>query len=101
MTTPAPFATINVHGTSLAVYASRYRFSNRMALQLVDVVGQEDYATFTVNMPEEPLAEGEFLVKTWSENAPLRQPMLDTGLFEDTGRRVSTGFCRAEVWKLR
>lgn len=46
------------------------------------------------------LEQGECLVKTWSENEPYIQPLLKSGLFEDTGRRVPCGFAEAHVWKM-
>lgn len=46
------------------------------------------------------LEEGECLVKTWSENEPYIKPMLESGWFEDTGKRVPTGFVEAQVWKI-
>lgn len=46
------------------------------------------------------LAADEFTVKVWLENAPLIQPLLGCGLFEDTGRRIPTGFVEAPVWRM-
>jgi hypothetical protein len=86
---------------------TKYRYDNgRMAVELFDGDGLP-YATLSVNLPDAPeLGPNEFYAKTWSENAPLRQPALDSGLFEDTGRRwplsyVRTGFVEAEVWRLK
>jgi hypothetical protein len=46
------------------------------------------------------LKQGECLVKTWSENEPYIQPLLESGLFEDTGRRVPCGFAQAHIWRI-
>jgi hypothetical protein len=45
------------------------------------------------------LLDGEIFVKTWSENAGWFKKVLDTGLFEDTGKRVPTGFVEAQIWR--
>jgi hypothetical protein len=59
----------------------------------------EPFGTFSVYIPGLELDEAEFAAKTWGENVTLRQVMLDTGYFEDTGRRVDTGHAVAEVWR--
>jgi hypothetical protein len=59
----------------------------------------EPFGTFSVYVPGLELDEAEFAAKTWGENFTLRQVMLDTGHFEDTGRRVETGHTVAEVWR--
>lgn len=60
----------------------------------------EPYCTFSINIPGLELDEGEIAVKTWFEHEPLRQPMLDSGLFVDTGKRARTGHAVAEIWRL-
>lgn len=58
--------------------------------------------TLSVNLVDEELGDGEFFVKTWSENEALIEPALASGLFEDTGRRIMTGHadsCEAQVWR--
>lgn len=57
----------------------------------------ECWATITVCIPGVDLEPGEFLIKTWSENEPAVRYLLDNG-FQDTGKRVRTGFVEAEVW---
>ena len=73
--------------------------NGRLAIQLVDAETEEPIANLTVNLPDEELAEGEFFVKTWSENQPIAAAALASGLFQDTGRRVPTGFVEAQVWR--
>lgn len=48
------------------------------------------------------LAEDEILVKTWSENKPWYDQILEHSAFTDTGRLVTIGDYDAigEVWKL-
>lgn len=61
----------------------------------------EQVATLTVCLPQDKhlLGPGELFIKTWSENEPLVEPLLVAGLFQDTGRRVRTGYAYAAVWK--
>lgn len=74
--------------------------NNRVCIRLMD---EDNFviATLTVNMPEHKLEEGEFFVKTWSENREIASDCLKSGLFEDTGKRVRTGWVEAQVWKLK
>lgn len=86
-------------GRTLSVLRCEY-VTGRVAIKLWHA-GQE-FATLSVNLPNEPNPpEGCFWAKTWSENEPLRKPALASGLFEDTGRRVQTGFVLAELWRLK
>ena len=75
-----------------------------IAIQLVDYKDpSEPLATFSTNLVPygAAVAEDEFCVKTWSENEVLVAPMLATGLFEDTGRRVPSGYVVAPVWRIK
>lgn len=56
-------------------------------------------AKLTVNMPEFKLQPGEFFVKAWSENEQIAADALASGLFVDTGRRVTTGHVEAQIWR--
>lgn len=51
-------------------------------------------------LPDSNLGPNEVLVKTYSENVPLREPLLASGMFTDTGRRIESGFVELEVWTL-
>jgi len=86
--------TVKVLGRFLSLDQGRYE-NGRIAIAL----DQGMFGKLTVNIPEAPLPIGCILVKTWAENAQLREPALATGLFEDTGERVPCGFCQAEVWR--
>lgn len=70
------------------------------AIALYDDEGP--YATLSVNAlgTSEVLPQNEFCAKVWTENEHLRAPMLESGLFEDTGRRVSLNEVTAEVWRI-
>lgn len=67
---------------------------------LLRTAQREPFALLTIAAPGIRLREGEALIKTWGENAALRAPCLDSGLFQDTGRRVPLGAYQAEVWKV-
>lgn len=59
------------------------------------------YGVLSVNLPDVTLEPDEFAVKTWSENEELSKAAMDTGLFEDTGKRIPSEFVKAQVWKLK
>lgn len=88
--------TIVINGQAYPLHKARYE-NHRTAI----VIDEGRYAKLTVNVLGQPLAPGHIHVKTWEENAHLREPALATGLFEDTGERVPCGWTEAEVWKLK
>jgi hypothetical protein len=96
--------TIQAYGQTLELKQGTYRGRNgAIAISLTGT--DEDgfpapYGALTVSIPGVQLAKDEILVKTWGENEEFRTPALTSGLFQDTGRRVPTGFVAAEVWKL-
>jgi len=92
---------ITAFDTKLALKTTQYTHSKQRALLLEDAVTGEPWATVTTNIFGAELADNEICVKTWSENEPFREPLLATGLFEDTGRRIPTGNAEAEVWRIR
>jgi hypothetical protein len=89
---------IEADGNNLSVHVEQYAANQPKVVQIYDDEGP--YCTLSVNIPGTQLAEDEFLIKTWSENESLRGPVLASGLFLDTGRRVQAGFAQAEVWML-
>lgn len=88
---------LNIHGEKVDIMQTQYR-DGRPCLQLMCDEGP--YATFSVNVPTIGLEPGQVAVKTWSENESLREPMLATGLFKDTGIRIPCGFSDAEIWTM-
>jgi hypothetical protein len=90
--------TIVVDDEQISIMQDEFK-AGGIALQLLDSDGLP-YTRFSECIPGTPLADGEFLARTRAENESLRQPMLDTGLFVDTGRRVESGFIETEVWKM-
>lgn len=86
-------------GEPLDIYQSSYK-GGRAAIYL-----SSDgmlFATLTVNLPDQPLKEDEFFVKTWTENEEIAPWILEkAGLFEDTGIAVDTGFMQASIWRFK
>lgn len=84
--------------------------NGRVAIQIVyrdDDASEEygedvwfPYATATVNIPEAELADGEVLIKDWSENAGLLDRLVDEGIIGPSKRWVPTGFVTADVCDL-
>jgi len=90
---------LTIGNEELTVIHCRYK-NGREAVELVDADG-EVYAHVSCNIvAAPPPSPGCFYAKTWSENEPLRAPLLASGLFEDLGVRVQTGFAEAELWKI-
>lgn len=85
-----------------AVQTSTYMSGGSTAVLLNDSITEQPICTLSVNLPESchELEPGEFFAKTWSENEEIAKLALTSGLFEDTGRRVPTGFVEAQVWKI-
>lgn len=62
--------------------------------------GWEPYATITVNLPDADLEADEVVIKNWTENSWVGQLLeLMPDVFQDTGKRIKTGFVEAPVWK--
>jgi hypothetical protein len=75
-----------------------------ITIQLVDAKNPaEPLATFSTHLVAcgATQADDEFCVKTWHENEALVAPMLASGLFEDTGRRVPTRVVVSPVWRIK
>jgi len=86
------------------ILVGRYPAGGAIAVQLVaDGAIPEPMATFSTNLvPSGAEVESdEFNVKSWSENEALVQPLMATGLFEDTGKRVPSGYVVSPVWRLK
>ena len=84
------------------VYAefAKYQEGGATAIRLVVAEGPyqgEAFSTVTVNVPEVQLAEGEVLVKTWSENEPIFKELVEQGFLVPTGMGVPCGYAVAVV----
>ena len=59
----------------------------------------EDYGRITCAIPGADINENEIIVKTWSENTWVPQLLVERpDLFQDTGKRIPTGYVEAQVW---
>ena len=85
------------------VYVGRYPAGGAIAVQLVAVGTGEPLGVFSTNLVPHGARVGdtEFCAKVWSENEPLVEPMLASGLFEDTGRVEPSGYVLAPVWRIK
>jgi hypothetical protein len=58
------------------------------------------YASISINIEGTPLSEGEFVLNH-DITRNYREALLASGLFTDTGKRVTYGFVQGQpVWKL-
>jgi len=90
---------ISMFGNTYNTVFRTERYSNsRFAIEL-DYKGDR-FATLTTNLPDVPLEEDQVIIKTWSENEEIAKAALASGLFRDTGMRVSTGFVQAQIWEV-
>ena len=85
------------------VRVGRYPAGGAIAVQLVGVGTTEPLGVFSTNLVPYGARVGdtEFCAKVWSENEPLVEPMLASGLFEDTGRVEPSGYVLAPVWRIK
>ena len=85
------------------ILVGRYSSGGAIAIQLVSEEGPPESLVFSTNLVPSGalLAPDEFNVKSWSENEPFVTPLLATGLFEDTGRRVRSGFVESPIWRVK
>jgi len=86
---------LDYDGESLSPMFGRYE-NGRTALQLLDQMNLP-YATITVNLPDDALAEGEHFIKCWSENEQIVESLIEAGWLLPTGRTVTTGYTQATV----
>lgn len=82
-------------GETLEIVERVYVEGGRIRLDIVDEQGCP-YAVLTKNDIDCPLADGEFLVKTYAENENIAAAVKH--LFTDTGRRLPTGYVQLEIW---
>ena len=58
---------------------------------------EEPYATLSTNIAGVWLEKDCFIAKTYSENEGLNEQFIKSGLFEDTGEKVSAGYASCPV----
>ena len=78
---------------------SKYQ-NGRIAILLVDTTDGSPVTTASVNLPDEPLNDGEVFIKDWSENQGVLAALVAAGIVEDTGRTVRTGFVQANIVRI-
>ena len=86
---------------NLYLRKQQYGMNGRTCITAHDVNNGEAFGVVTTNLPDEPLEDDEFFVKTWSENRWVPQLLTNCDLFEDTGKRVPSGFVEVQIWKLK
>ncbi len=84
------------------VRVGRYPQGNQIAIALVDADTSEPVATLSTNLAayDVPVEPDAVAIKDWSENAPIIKPLLASGLFKDTGKRVATNHVEIPIWRL-
>jgi hypothetical protein len=92
---------------TLAFRAARYAYvGTPLSLQIWSEVNEtggsywEPFCDLTKNVRPNDCANDQIIVKTFNENEPLREPLLKSGFFEDTGLRIQPSFAELEVWRL-
>ena len=72
--------------------------NGRLALTIEDDEGE--IARCTTNVASAQLAEGEVLIKDYSENEGMLAMLISAGVVKDTGRRVQSGWVQIPVCEL-
>lgn len=96
---------LNGQDVTLVFEASSYRCGAPLHLQLWSNDPEEPcfwspYVTLTKSAEPSDCQDGEIVVKTSDENAHLRDALLTRGFFEDTGRRLRSGYSVLEIWAM-
>lgn len=95
---PTTIGHVQVGARVFSIATTTYDTTGRLAVLLYD--GLRMYSRLSVNVPAVALEEGQFLAKLSDENEEFREPLLATGLFEDTGLRAEIGYHTYELWRL-
>ena len=88
------------HSYTTLFTVCKYSENGRAAIELIMKDDGEPFTTLTCNLNHAPLEDREVLIKTWSENEETAKCALESGLFRDTGKRISTGFVLAQIWEV-
>ena len=80
-----------------SIKKNKYPSNGNLFLGLVDETGQS-VANITTNVI--PLAENEFLANVNNIGPTLWSEIVASGLFEETGEKVPSGYCVYPVCKL-
>jgi hypothetical protein len=84
------------------VRVGRYPQGGQLAINLVDATTSEPIATLSTNLAayDRTTHSDAAGIKVWSENEPIIEALLASGLFKDTGERVSAERVEIPIWRL-
>lgn len=91
-------------GETLTCIVCQGKYENGLTALWLETKDGEPFIDITTNFIDAEnyiLFDDEVIVKTWSENEPIIPALLESGLFEDTSRRVGINFVTASVWKYK
>ena len=101
---------IKLEGIDIPLFISKESYANNnttaLTIYCVEDGYIEPYIEVTTNIEEakkhlNDVGDNAILVKTWSENESLIEPLLKSGFFEDTGDTVYVSdWCYASIWKV-
>jgi hypothetical protein len=94
-------ARINAFGESHNISLRFDHYQNgRIAIRAMNHEGQ--FGMLTVNIPDVPIAENEFILKNYSENAGWAEECVaQFGQFENTGRFARSGFVTCPIYRIK
>jgi hypothetical protein len=86
-------------GKSLDVGFGRYTVDDTVVILLLH--HGQIWSKATTCVPESGIdRNNQVLIKTWNENEGILEALRDSGIVEDTGKRVKTGYVEAFVCEL-
>ena len=74
-------------------------YTNKTPCLLITDSSGSPYAKLTVALEDKNPEPGCYFIKAWSENTDIAEVLRKSGIFEDTGQRVATGYTNVEVWR--
>jgi hypothetical protein len=104
---PKQIGTVRMDDENLTIWKSFYNDNGRLAVFVMDEMGAP-YMKLSVNLGPDDMVEGssdvaedEFFVRLGNYDEHLHVPLLATGLFQDTQKRVKYGRAvPGAVWRL-
>jgi hypothetical protein len=92
--------TIKFQKWKCKVQVGKYAVNDRTALMLVDAKSGELIADGTVNLPENPLMEGEVIVKDYGTNKGMYKALFEAGIVGPISRYAYSGHIIAPICEL-
>lgn len=96
-------ASIHWDGGFIVLKLSFMPYLERQVKGQIGILAEDQgyiFGKVTVAISGVELGEDEVTVKTYSENLSWVPQLLKSGLFTDTGKRVTIGYAQAEIWKV-